>query len=94
MKFTRTTTALALTALLAAPAPAWALDSKDFAGATPEADTVVSCAWRTVSRKKVAAPALRSHRTGWSQHATAWKCSMSQVAACAPDKVMNSGYTR
>lgn len=42
MKFTRTTTALALTALLAAPAPAWALDSKDFAGATPEADTVVS----------------------------------------------------
>ncbi len=41
MKLTRTT-ALALTALLAAPAPAWALDSKDMAGSTPESDTVVS----------------------------------------------------
>lgn len=41
MKLIRTT-AIALTALLAAPAPAWALDSKDMAGSTPEAGTVVS----------------------------------------------------
>lgn len=41
MKLTRTA-AVALTALLAAPAPAWALDSKEMAGSTPEAGTVVS----------------------------------------------------
>lgn len=41
MKLTRTA-AIALTAVLAAPAPAWALDSKDMAGSTPEAGTVVS----------------------------------------------------
>ena len=41
MKLIRTTT-IALTALLAAPVPAWALDSKDFAGSTPESDSVVS----------------------------------------------------
>lgn len=41
MKLTRIT-ATALAALLAAPAPAFALDSADMAGSNPEADTVVS----------------------------------------------------
>lgn len=41
MKLTRTA-AIALTALLAAPAPAWALDSKDMAGSHPEGSSVVS----------------------------------------------------
>ena len=45
MKLTRTHSriaALALTAVLVSPTPAWALDSKDMAGSTPEAGTVVS----------------------------------------------------
>ena len=42
MKLTRTHSriaALALTAVLVSPTPAWALDSKDMAGSTPEAGT-------------------------------------------------------